>query len=414
MAVTRVGVIFGGRSVEHEVSVITAAQAMAALDRERFQPVPIYIAKSGRWYTGERLLDLDAYRDPETLVAGAEPVMLSTDPDRSGLVRQERRSTGGGGLFRRGGDRGGPDLVPLDVVMPLVHGSHGEDGTLQGLCELADIAYCGSDVVASGLSMDKVLGKAVLRNAGLPVLDDLTVTRSRWRADSDGVRAEVAARFGWPVFIKPMCLGSSIGVSRVGASTELTTAMEVAAAYQDRILVEPAQDGIVEVNCAVLGDAGGARASVCEQPVSAGVLSYEDKYLQGGKADPRSGAKARDGMGGARRLIPAPLEAVLSERIQATAVAAFLAINASGVARVDFLVRPERGEVILNEINTIPGSLSFYLWEPVGLPFPALCTELIDIAQRRHIEKQASTYSIDSWLLHANPLAGGKTGAKRA
>jgi D-alanine-D-alanine ligase len=306
---------------------------------------------------------------------------------------------------------GDAEVQPLDVVFPVMHGSHGEDGTLQGLCEMGDIAYCGPDVASSAVCMDKAFAKVLWRAAGLPVLDDVTVSRSRWQSGSDRVAEDVRTRFGYPVFVKPLSLGSSIGVSRVESDQVLERAMEVAYAYQDRVIVEPAQDDIIEINCSVLGDPDSARASVCEQPVTAGVLSYEDKYMSGGKGDRKGGPKGagasgakgdgvpKGGMRSARRIIPAPIDDGLRDTIQQAAVRACASLGVSGVARVDFLVRPEHNAFLVNEINPIPGSLSFYLWEPMGVTFTQLCSEVIDLALRRHAVKRASTYSIDSWLL---------------
>jgi D-alanine-D-alanine ligase len=398
MPTLRIGMIFGGRSVEHEVSVITAHQAMAALPADRYTPVPIYIAKSGQWFAGEALRNLEHFRDLDKLIGMAEPIIFSANATQAGLVRQsvpERRGLFGG----RGGDQ--RPVEPIDVAFPLIHGSHGEDGTLQGLLELADLPYVGSGVAASAVGMDKVLAKVVLRSAGVPVLDDLPVSRAQWERGADAVIAEVEARFGYPVFVKPVSLGSSIGVARAEDATALRFAMDVAATYDSRLMVEPAQQDIIEVNCAVLGDGAEARPSVCEQPISEKLLSYEDKYLSGGKSQ---------GMKGARRIIPARLEPDLTQAIQATAVRAFAAIGAAGVARVDFLVRPGDGRFFVNEINTMPGSLSFYLWEPAGVPFPELLTTLIELAQARHREKRRSTYSFSSSLLNANPLLSAKAG----
>lgn len=393
----RLGVVFGSRSVEHEVSVITALQAMAALPAE-LAPVPVYISKTGSWHTGDVLTHLEEYRDPERLLARTDEVLLSTDPRRPGLRRL--RSPAGLGRFRRAAHE--LPLEPLDVILPLVHGSHGEDGTLQGLCDLAGLPYCGPGTLAAALTMDKALTKTVLRAAGLPVLDGITVTRRQWRTEPTDIVQRVVDRFGFPVFVKPMALGSSIGVARADDDDGLADAIELAAAYEARILIEPAQEGIVEVNCSVIGDGADCRPSVCEQPVSSGHLSYDDKYLAGGKGKgggKEGGGSSKSGMQSARRVIPAPLDAALTSAIQHAAMAAFAAVGLSGVARIDFMVRPERGEFVINEINSIPGSLSFYLWEPAGLSFQQLLAELVDIADRRHADRDASTYSIDSWLL---------------
>ncbi|GAC1341884.1 MAG: D-alanine--D-alanine ligase family protein [Candidatus Dormibacteria bacterium] len=414
----RVGVVFGGRSVEHEVSVISAHQAMAALPTERYTVVPVYIAKDGRWFTGAVLRELAAFADPERLLAGAEPVQLSTDPAQPGLLRLEPRQRRG--LFGRG-PSAGVAVEPLDCVLPLVHGSHGEDGTLQGLCELADIAYAGCDVTASAVCMDKALTKTVLRAANLPVLDDLTLSRAEWRRAADAGLTTIEERFRYPLFVKPMTLGSSIGVARAPDRVALRTALEVAFTYDSRVLLEPSQGEIIEVNCAVLGDGADTRVSVCEQPVAAGLLRYEDKYGQGraktGSAA-GSGAKTADvggkggaapaGMDSARRIVPAPIAPELTASIQEAARRAFAVLGCAGVSRVDFLVRPDAGWFVLNEINPVPGSLAFYLFEPAGLHFADLVAELVELGLRRHAAKRESTYSIDSWLLREARGAGSK------
>ncbi|MFN2452170.1 MAG: D-alanine--D-alanine ligase family protein [Candidatus Dormibacteria bacterium] len=416
----RVGVVFGGRSVEHEVSVITAQQAMAALPADRFESVPIYIAKDGRWFTGEVLRDLDAFADPARVLAEAEPVQLSTDPAARGLLRlapAQRRT----GLFGRGTPTLGA-IELLDCVLPLVHGSHGEDGTLQGLCELADIAYAGCDVAASAVCMDKALTKTLLRAGDLPVLDDLTLDRGLWLENPPRVAALVEQRFPYPVFVKPMTLGSSIGVAQAAGRGALVSALEVAFSYDHRVLVEPAQTDIIEVNCAVLGTAADARVSVCEQPVSAGLLRYEDKYGTGGKtgASPAGAKSTRTaaskggatGMDSARRLIPAPIPDEVTGAIQEAARRAFTVLGCAGVSRVDFLVRPEQGWFMVNEVNTVPGSLAYYLFEPAGLSFPELVAELVDLGMQRHAVKLRSTYSIDSWLLRGTGATGSKAAAR--
>ncbi len=399
MSPLRVGMIFGGRSVEHEVSVLTAHQAIAALPRDAYTPVPIYISKAGQWFTGDALLDLKNFRDLDTLQTLAEPVMFSADATQPGLL--SRRVAERKGLF---GGRAAPEtaIEPLDVAFPLLHGSHGEDGTVQGLLELADLPYTGCGVEASAIGMDKLMTKVALRSQGIPVLPDYALRRARWQREPDAVIEEIEALFPYPVFVKPVSLGSSIAVSNAEDRVALGYAIDQAASYDSRIMVEPAQQNIIEINCSVLGAGEEARASVCEHPVSAGTLSYEEKYLKGGKGE---------GMKGARRIIPADISEELTQGIQQRAIQAFRAIGAAGVARVDFLVRPEEDTFYVNEINTLPGSLSFYLWEPAGLPFPELLTTLIGYAQARHREKRRSTYSFQSSLLSVNPLLGSKTGA---
>jgi len=391
----RVGVFFGSRSVEHEVSVITAHQAMAALPADRFTSVPVYIAKSGAWYTGDQLLDLERYKDIDRLIAGATRVTMRPDPTSGGdLIEVDARRGLLGGSARA--------VARFDVAMPLVHGSNGEDGTLQGLFELAALPYCGCDVASAAVSMDKRLSRTTLRGAGIPVLDDVMVSRHRWMNDAAAVCAELARRPGFPMYVKPRRLGSSIGVARVDGDEHLRNALEVAFGYDTSILAEPAQDGSIEINCSVLGAGDDVEVSVCEQPVTTGTLSYADKYLSGAKG--KSGAKSpAGGMKSSQRIIPAPIPDALTRRIQETAMSAFRAIGAAGVTRVDFLVSPERDSFVVNELNTLPGSLSFYLWEASGVRFAELLQRLIEMAMARHREQQATTSSIDTWLLTGRP-----------
>jgi D-alanine-D-alanine ligase len=396
----RVGLIFGGRSVEHEVSVLTAHQAMAALPTDKYIPVPIYISKLGQWFTGEVLKHLENFKDLEKLVKMAEPVVFNVNATQPGLIHQKAQ----GQRSWLGRSTPEPSLEPIDVAFPLIHGSHGEDGTLQGLLEMANLPYVGSGVLASAIAMDKILTKTVLRSAGIPVINDLYVSRARWESAPDSVLAEAESRFGYPVYVKPVTLGSSIGVSRADDASALRFALDVAATYDNRLMIEPAQQDIIEINCSVLGDSTNARASVCEQPVNSGLLSYEDKYLTG---DKHRGNKSR-GMQHAKRLIPAPLKSDLADAIQSTAIKVFKALNASGVIRIDFFVHPSENKFSVNEINPIPGSLSFYLWEPTGVAFPELVTTLVEIALKRHQAKRRSTFTFSSSLLSASPLGGEK------
>jgi D-alanine-D-alanine ligase len=391
----RVGVFFGSRSVEHEVSVITAQQAMAAMPSDRMIPVPVYIAKSGAWYTGDQLLQLERYKDIDKLIAASTRVTMRPEPASGGeLIEVDGRRGLLGGSSRT--------AARFDVAMPLVHGSNGEDGTLQGLFELAGVAYCGCDVASAAVSMDKRLARTTLRGAGLPVLDDVAVSRARWVEDAVAVSTELEGTPGYPMYVKPLRLGSSIGVSRVENREQLDAALDLAFRYDTSILAEAAQDDIIEINCSVLGRGDDVQVSVCEQPKASGTLSYADKYLSGGKG--KGGAKApATGMKSAQRLIPAPIPEGLTRRIQDAAMAACRAIGAAGVTRVDFLVSPDRDTFLINELNTLPGSLSFYLWEASGMTFPALLTRLVEMALERQRERQATTSSIDTWLLTGRP-----------
>jgi D-alanine-D-alanine ligase len=389
----KVGVAFGGRSVEHDVSIITGLQALGVLE-ERHAPVPIYIARSGRWYTGEALRELSVYQqdggDPE-----AEEVNFDLHNGR--LLR----AGGGGGSLLRG--RRSPEPIELDVVVLATHGTQGEDGCLQGALELARLPYVGPPVGSAAAAMDKVMTKAVLARAGLPVLDGVALRREEWESDENGCRARAQEAFDFPMYVKPASLGSSVGVSRCSKDTELADALELGFELDRTCLVEPSVEGGIEVNCAVIGRPGvEPRASVCEQPVAAEeFLSFEDKYMSGAK---------NSGMKGAQRLIPAPLPDALTAQVQDLAKRAFTTFGCAGVTRVDFLIDAAQ-RVYVNELNTIPGSFSFYLWEPAGLPFAQLMDELVDLAIDDHREKLRTTTVFATNLL-AERATGAKAGEK--
>ena len=386
------GVAFGGRSVEHDVSIITGLQAAGVL-QERHLPIPIYIARSGRWYTGEGLKDLAVYQrdggDPD-----AEEVTFDLHGGR--LLRPS--STGS--LLR---GRRAPEPIELDAVVLATHGTQGEDGCLQGALELAQLAYVGPPVGAAAAAMDKALTKAVLAHAGLPVLDCVALRREEWDLSRSATQARARGSFELPVYVKPASLGSSVGVSRCASDAELADALELAFELDRVCLVEPAVEDGIEVNCSVIGRPGVApRASLCEQPVAAeSFLSFEDKYMSSGKAQ---------GMKGAQRLIPAPISAQLSARVSELACRAFSAFGCAGVTRVDFLIDAHQ-RVYVNELNTIPGSFSFYLWEPAGLPFAELMDELLDLAIAERAERRRTTTVFDTNLL-AVRASGPKAGDK--
>ncbi len=377
----RIGVAFGGRSVEHDVSILTGLQALSALE-ERHSPIPIYIARSGRWYTGDTLRELPTYQqdggDPE-----AEEVNFDLHNGR--LLRA---SSGGSSLLR---GRRSPEPIELDVVVLATHGTQGEDGCLQGALELARLPYVGPPVGAAAAAMDKVMTKAILSQAGLPALDYLALRRADWESARSGTLARAGAAFDLPVYVKPASLGSSVGVSRCASHAELSDALELVFELDRVCLVEPAVEGGVEVNCAVIGRPGlSPRASLCEQPVAAeSFLSFEDKYMGGSK---------NEGMKGAQRLIPAPISDGLTAKVKELAANAFTAFGCAGVTRVDFLI-DANNRVYVNELNTIPGSFSFYLWEPAGLPFADLMDELIDLALDDHREKLLTTTVFSTNLL---------------
>lgn len=384
---TTVGVIFGGRSVEHDVSIITGHQVMKAFDPERYDVVPIYIDRDGKWFTGEPLLDIKNFQNEVVSQKGVDSAIISPSAQHHGLIVNPVS-----GRFEKS------EIRRLDVVFPTVHGSHGEDGTLQGLLELADIAYVGCGVMASAVANDKITCKMLLRQGGIPVVEGLSFSRSEWLSAPDNVIAHITHEFTFPVFVKPATLGSSIGISRANDEESLRLAIEVAANLDRRILIETAVTNGVEINCAVLGNGEAMQASVLEQPVSwEQFLTYEEKYMRGG-----------DGMKSAERLIPAPISEALTAKIKALAIQAFQAIDGCGTARIDFLVKLEADEVYLNELNTMPGSVAFYLWQDEGMSPRDLVHRLVEIAQDAHADKRRNTYNYQTGLIELTAVRGLK------
>jgi D-alanine-D-alanine ligase len=390
MAERTVAVLFGGRSVEHEVSVITGHQIIDALKAAGNRVLPIYVAKDGEWYAGESLHNLKLFTDPAgepTSAAGVARVCLSPDRSIRQLVIHPNSRQG---LFRK------PPQLWADVFFPCLHGSFGEDGSLQGLFELADVPYVGSGVAASAIAMDKALTKVICRNAGIPVLDWLVISRAEWQKDTTGALAQIEAFCAYPVIVKPVCLGSSIGVKRCNDRATLREAISTALILDDRVLAEKALSDFIEVNCAVMGPP--EQASACEQPVTnETILSFDAKYKRGGK-----GVKGRNtpsGMAALDRIIPAPIPEELTQRVQNYAMQAFRAIGAAGTTRIDFLYQPADDSLYLNEPNSIPGSMAFYLWEATGIPFDKLVDRLIAIAVQRHEVRAQTQFSFEVNLL---------------
>jgi D-alanine-D-alanine ligase len=390
MAAKTAAVLFGGRSVEHEVSVITGHQIMDALKAAGHRVLPIYLTKDGEWYAGDSLHNLKLYTDPAgepTSAAGAARVSLSPDRSIRQLVMHPRTRQG---LFRK------PPQLWADVFFPCLHGSFGEDGSLQGLFELADVPYVGSGAAASAIAMDKDLTKIICRGVDIPVLDWLVLSRPEWSQEAAGAVERIETAFTYPVIVKPVCLGSSIGVKRCHDRATLREAIATALLLDERILVETALTDFIEINCAVMGPPD--QVSVCEQPVThEAILSFDAKYKRGGKGAKQ--ARKPEGMAALDRIIPAPISPELTQRVQRLAIQAFRAIGAAGTARIDFLYQPHGEALYLNEINAIPGSLAFYLWEATGIPFDELVDKLITIALQRHAERAQTQFSFEVNLL---------------
>ena len=398
----RVGVVFGGPSVEHDVSIITAQQVMAALTA-RHKPVPLYLARDGRWFTGHALTTIAAFADdpprggqPARIVLGERDGFLEL-PAKSRLRSVERPR--------------------IDVIINSIHGTGGEDGSLLGVFELLQVPYVGRGVTASALSMDKAFTKAVLSAAGIAVLDHQLVERSAWEADrSATVTSAIGA--GTPCFVKPVSLGSSIGVTRCETRLEIAEALELALELDRYAIVERAAEGATELNVAVIGHPGGRyRASEVEQPLgSQSGLTFEDKYVRSAEGNGAKGAKAtaakagqttaaktgeQGGMTTQDRLIPAPISKGLRNRIQETAISAHRALRYAGIVRYDFFAigTDADSRIVINEANTVPGSFSSYLFQPMGLAFDDLLDELLAIALAEARQARSTTRTFDSALI---------------
>ena len=386
----QVAVFFGGRSVEHEVSVITGMQAAAALDRERYGVIPIYLAKDGAMYTGPGFDTLKNYKDIPALLEGGRQVCLIRSGGRVVLHSTAKK------LF------GGDKPVYIDVALPTVHGTFGEDGCLQGLFEMTGLPYTGCDVLSSAVCMDKPAAKALLRASDLPVLDDLVLEADKYNRSPEVALSALETHYPYPVMVKPADLGSSVGISRADNRDRLQAALDLAFTFSPRALIEPALIHMREINCAVIGDSSKARASVCEEPVmTENYLSYRDKYQSGDK----SGDK-QSGLSGQKRVIPADISEEKAAEIKKLAVKAFRLLGCAGVARIDFLWDTRRDELFINELNTIPGSLAFYLWEAAGLPFDKMLDEMIELAFARQRRRNQLTYSYEVNILQNAEIKG--------
>lgn len=383
-------IAFGGVSPEHEVSVLSAIQAISSMENSQYNLVPLYISKSGKWFTGNQLLELETYKDLSLLEENALQCAFVKDDIGRTHLKQQNSS----GLFSK------PKSYPVYAVVCAFHGSGGENGAFQGICDFFNVPYTGSDVLASSLGMDKVKAKQVCVANEIPVTDSLDFYESNWETDQETIIKE-AEILGYPLIVKPCSLGSSIGVAKASSKDELINAVEMAFRYDAHLLIEEAVHPLMEINCSVLGTAQECRASVCEKPLgTTETLSFKDKYQSGEGAD--------KGMASADRVIPADISSELTEEIRELAIRTFKTFGASGVARLDFLVNAETEQVYFNEINTIPGSFSFYLWEKSDISFKQLIDELVEIALQNHQQKNGRVQSYETNLLNEKAVKGIK------
>jgi D-alanine-D-alanine ligase len=373
----RVGVIFGGRSGEHEVSMRSARAVIESFDRERYEVVPISISKEGRWLSPAESAALlpESARGmlSENVSVADEALTIVGDPSRRGLHKLE--SVGGGDASAQ----------RLDVVFPVMHGTYGEDGTIQGLLEMAGLPYVGCGVLASSCGMDKVAMKALFREAGLPICKHVWFLRGEWEREPERVRARVEGEIGYPCFVKPANLGSSVGISRAADAESLKRAIDLAAGYDRKVIVEEGLDAR-EIECAVMGNDEPEASQPGEYVVhdeQAKFLDYTEKYSSTGHVE---------------FVVPAPIPKRIAEKVRRNAVRAFKAIDGAGFARVDFFLRRDNGKLLLNELNTIPGltDVSGFpkMWEASGVPFTQVLDRLVELAFERHAEKSRNLTSI--------------------
>ncbi|MCR5507127.1 MAG: D-alanine--D-alanine ligase [Lachnospiraceae bacterium] len=391
---TRVAMIFGGKSVEHEVSVISGIQAIMSMDTEKYEVIPVYMTKKNEMYIGNDIGNIEAYKDIKALLARSQRVIMINEDGRVRLTPFP---------FKKfGKDRS----TEIDIAFPVVHGTNVEDGAFQGYLKTLGIPFVGCDVTASAVGMDKFIMKAVLKEGNVPVLDARLYTLSDY-AGIDGMLDNIENEIGYPAIVKPVNLGSSVGISIARNRVELTNALDDAFRYATKVLVEHAITKLREINCSVLGDENDAIASECEEPLhTEDILSYEDKYVSNSKS---GGSK---GMASVSRKIPAEIPDKLREEIRDMAVRSFKLLGCNGVARIDFMIDEENGRLYFNEINTIPGSLSFYLWEPVGVPYKELLSRMIGLCLKRERTEENLTFTFDTNILDSASFSGSKGGIK--
>ncbi|GHV25837.1 D-alanine--D-alanine ligase [Clostridia bacterium] len=406
MAKIQLAVIFGGRACEHDVSVITAVQAMSAADKNKYDIIPLYICKDGEWYTGEPLFDIKTFEHFSSKIDGVERVLPDITANNGFIFDYPKQK-----LFAKP-----RTLAKIDVAMPIFHGMNGEDGTVQGMLELMNVPYTSAGLVGSSVGMDKIAQKMLYKGCGFPILDFLWYTRDAWRGNPDRILDEITEKLGTEIFAKPANLGSSIGITKATSRETLREAMAVAFSYDRRVIVEPAVNKPLEINCSVLGFGDSVESSPCEAPVSwQEFLTFDEKYLAS------SGNKSSGGMANLRRQIPAPISDDMTKRIQTLSLDIFGALDCKGVVRIDYMITPATNELFVNEINTIPGSLSFYLWEAKGVPFVKLIDRMVEAALDAHKQKNESSFAFESPIIKqfggvkgksSGKSGGGKTGGQ--
>ncbi len=395
----KIGLFFGGNSTEHEVSIVSALQALEFFNKSKYDILPIYITKDNKFYISEHTGNISEYKNIKSLIEKSEQVLLVKNGKKVDLVKYPTK------IF------GNKVYDYIDIAFPIVHGTNVEDGTLQGLFNMLDIPFVGCDVSSSAIGMDKYVMKCVLKENNIPVLDGIVFNKFSYTEDSNEVIINIKKKFDYPVIIKPINLGSSVGIKIAKDDDSLKDALDYAFTFSYKIVVEKAVTKIKEVNCSVLGDIESATASECEQPISSDeILSYKDKYLSSSSSKNTTNTSSKTGgtMESLSRKLPADISDEMREKIRTMAVDTFKVLGCNGVARIDFIIDEEDDKVYVNEINTIPGSLSFYLWKAVGMDYTTLLEKMIQLSLKRKREQEDIVFSFETNILDVVSLGGAK------
>ena len=393
-----IAVFFGGESVEHEVSIISAHQAIEALDKNKYNVIPVYVSKERKLYVSDLLKDMSNYKDLKHLISQCIQVSITSEDNRV-VIRPVKPS-----LF------GPKELGTIDVAIPVMHGTNGEDGTIQGFFEMLKVPYAGCDLYGAAIGQDKVLQKNVLSDNNLPITNWFWVYGSEMDTRQSEILDKVH-RLIYPVIIKPARTGSSVGISIAHNDEEYLACFDEARQYDEKIITEKVVKPMREINCSVVGDSYSCVASVLEEVSSVSqdeLLSFSDKYLGGGKSSKTQGSK---GMASTARIVPAPLTDEQTRLVQQLAKETFRVLGTSGVCRIDFLMDADTKKVYVNEINTIPGSLAFYLWQAAGVSFSELMDKLVELALDRERRRSKMTFSYETNIL-SNFSASSAKGSK--
>ena len=384
-----IGVLYGGNSTEHEISIITAVQAMTNMDKEKYNIVPIYLAKDSKMYTSEDLFMMDTYKNLKNIKNKANEVVLTKKDNEFVLIKKRFPYS---------------IINKIDLAFPIMHGYNTEDGSIAGFLEVLGIPFCESDIYASVIGQDKIFQKAVLKANNIPVTEYEYFYEHDYLENEDKVIKDLV-KLKFPLIVKPARQGSSVGINVAKTKEELKEAIEEALLYDEKILVEKVVENLCELNCSVLGDNAGYEASVIEEVYGSDeILSYKDKYMADGK---KTGTK---GMASLGRKVPADISKELTKKIEEISINACKALNTTGVVRIDYLMDKKTGEVYLNELNIVPGSLSFYLWTPKGVTYKELLTKIIECGIRKYQNKSKKLSSFDTNVLEG---FNGSKGVKK-